>query len=332
MSVQAPLPAASDVQKDASGTFRDGAGQAGAPPRRTGRKPLTQRARAERNLAWKLCAPAVFVMLLVTGYPILYAVYLSLQRYDLRFPDRREFIGLANYADVLTSGLWWETLSTTLLITVVSVVIELVLGLGLALVMHRAIFGRRTVRASILIPYGIVTVVGALAWRFAFDNTTGFVNGLVNTADKNWFGERASSLFVVILTEVWKTTPFMALLLLAGLTLVPDQLYQAARVDGATTMQRFTKITLPLIKPSILVALLFRTLDAFRVFDSVFVMTRGANRTETVSILGYNQLINRLNLGIGSAVSVLIFVCVLIIAYLFVKGFGANLSQQTGRR
>jgi multiple sugar transport system permease protein len=303
---------------------RDGAGG--------GRKRLSGRARSERRLGWMLCASAVVVMLLVTGYPIVYAVWLSLQRYDLRFPDEHEFVGLANYADVLGSRLWWDDLFTTLIITAITVVIELVLGLGLALLMHRALFGRRTVRASILIPYGIVTVVAALAWRFAFDNTTGFVNGLVNTTDKDWFAERVSSLFVIILTEVWKTTPFMALLLLAGLVLVPEQLHQAARVDGATTWQRFTKITLPLIKPAILIAMLFRTLDAFRVFDSVFVMTKGANNTETVSILGYNQLVNRLNLGIGSAVSVLIFVCVIIIAALYVKGFGANLAQQRGER
>lgn len=303
-----------------------------APPALVAERPrLTGRARAERKLAWKLCAPAVVVMLLVTAYPIAYAVWLSLFKYDLRFPDNRAFVGLRNYGDVLSSSLWWQDLSTTLLITAFSVAIELVLGMALALVMHRAIFGRRTVRASILIPYGIVTVVGALAWRFAFDPATGFVNELLNS-EEAWLSERGPSLVVIVLTEVWKTTPFMALLLLAGLTLVPEQLHQAARVDGATTVQRFTKITLPLIKPAILVALLFRTLDAFRIFDAVFVMTRGANDTETVSILGYNQLVNRLNLGIGSAVSVLIFVCVLIIAYLFVKGFGANLSQQRGGR
>lgn len=302
-----------------------------SPAAAGGRRRLTGRARAERNLAWKLCAPAVAVMLLVTAYPIAYAVWLSLFKYDLRFPDSRAFVGLANYADVLVSPLWWQDLSTTLVITGFSVAIELVLGMALALVMHRAIFGRRTVRASILIPYGIVTVVAALAWRFAFDPATGFVNELVNS-DQAWLSERTPSLVVIVLTEVWKTTPFMALLLLAGLTLVPDQLHQAARVDGATALQRFTKITLPLIKPAILVALLFRTLDAFRIFDTVFIMTRGANNTETVSILGYNQLVNRLNLGIGSAVSVLIFACVIIIAFLFVKGFGADLSQQRGGR
>jgi multiple sugar transport system permease protein len=296
-----------------------------------GHKARSTRGRSERRLGWMLCAPAVIVMLLVTAYPIGYAIVLSLQRSDLRFPDQAKFVGLRNYVDVLTSSLWWQDLSTTLVLTIFSVIIELALGMGLALLMHRAIFGRRTVRASILIPYGIVTVVAALAWKFAFDPTTGFVNALLNT-DRAWFSQRIPSMFVIILTEVWKTTPFMALLLLAGLTLVPEDLQRAARVDGATAWQRFTQITLPLMKPAILVALLFRTLDAFRIFDSVFVMTAGANDTETVSILGYNQLFNRLNLGIGSAVSVLIFVCVIIIAVLFVKGFGTSLSQQRGER
>lgn len=287
------------------------------------------RANAERRLGWMLCAPAVTVMLVVTAYPIAYAVWLSLQRYDLRFPDDREFIGLANYASVLSASQWWDSVLSTVIITVFSVIIELVLGFTLAWVMHRAIFERGLVRASTLIPYGIITVVAALAWKFAFDPTTGFVNGLLGT-DTAWFGARWSSFFVIILTEIWKTTPFMALLLLAGLTLVPNDLLQAARVDGASAFQRFTRVTLPLMKPAILVALLFRTLDAFRVFDSVYVQTRGAEGTETVSITGYKTLITRLNLGLGSAVSVLVFIAVLFIAALFVKGFGANLDQQQG--
>ena len=287
------------------------------------------RANAERRLGWMLCAPAVTVMLVVTAYPIAYAVWLSLQRYDLRFPDDREFIGLANYASVLSASQWWDSVLSTVIITVFSVIIELVLGFTLAWVMHRAIFGRGLVRASTLIPYGIITVVAALAWKFAFDPTTGFVNGLLGT-DTAWFGARWSSFFVIILTEIWKTTPFMALLLLAGLTLVPNDLLQAARVDGASAFQRFTRVTLPLMKPAILVALLFRTLDAFRVFDSVYVQTRGAEGTETVSITGYKTLITRLNLGLGSAGSVLVFIAVLFIAALFVKGFGANLDQQQG--
>ena len=302
-----------------------------AASKRTGG--LTERARAERKLGWMLCAPAVFAMLVVTGYPIGYAVFLSLQRYDLRFPDDREFVGLSNYGEVLGSSTWWLDLFNTMVITVFSVAIELVLGMIIALVMHRAIFGRGPVRASILIPYGIVTVVAAFAWRYAFDPTTGFVIGL-GPISETWapLTERAGSFFVIIMTEVWKTTPFMALLLLAGLALVPDELHEAAKVDGAGPVQRFFRITLPLMKPAILVALLFRTLDAFRIFDTVFIQTLGANDTETVSILGYNQLINRVNLGLGSAISVLIFICVLIIAFVFIKGFGTSTASQRGER
>ena len=194
---------------------------------------------------------------------------------------------------------------------VVSVSIELVLGMAIALVMHRAIFARGAVRTVVLIPYGIITVVAAFAWQFAFASDSGFVNNLPLIPDEmNWFGGHISSLAVIIMAEIWKTTPFMALLLLAGLVTIDDGLYEAAKVDGASAWQRFVKITLPLMKPAILVAVLFRTLEAFRVFDSIFIMTRGAQNTESVSILGFNQLINRLNLGLGSAVSVLIFLFV----------------------
>lgn len=291
----------------------------------------TDRARSERKLAYMLCAPAVIAMLLVTGYPIGYAFYLSLQKFDLRFPDEKEFIGFQNYADVLTSSTWWSDVGTTAIITVASVSIELVLGMAIALVMHRAIFGRGAVRASVLIPYGIVTVVAAFGWRYAFDPTSGFVQGLPLISD-TWapFNERGSSLLVIVLTEVWKTTPFMALLLLAGLALVPGELHEAAKVDGANAFQRFFRITLPLMRPAILVALLFRTLDAFRVFDTVFIQTAGANGTETVSILGYNVLINRVNLGLGSAISILIFVAVILIAVFFVKALGTSTAQQRG--
>ena len=288
----------------------------------------SSRTRSERKLAWMLCAPAVLAMLLVTAYPIAYAVVLSLQDVDLRFPDEGGFAGLSNYSSVLSSSLWWTDIFNTVFIMVISVAIELVLGMAIALVMHRAIFGRGVVRTSVLIPYGIITVVAAFAWQFAFSPETGFVNNLPLISDEmDWFGGRFSSFAVIILAEVWKTTPFMALLLLAGLVTIDDQLYEAARVDGATAWQRFTRITLPLMKPAILVALLFRTLDAFRVFDTIFVMTRGALDTESVSILGYNQLISRLNLGLGSAVSVLIFLCVFLIAFIFVKGFGAKVEE-----
>jgi multiple sugar transport system permease protein len=297
-----------------------------APPKR---KRVSDRAKAERRLGWLLCAPAVVVMLLVTAYPVINAFVLSLQRADLRFPDANEFIGFDNYGTVLSSTLWWEDVLHTLIITVVSVGIELVLGMLLALVMHRAIFGRGTVRTSILIPYGIVTVVAAFSWRYAWSLDSGWIPGLLGI-DTDPLSESGWSYVAIIITEVWKTTPFMALLLLAGLALVPDELHEAAKVDGASAVQRFFRITLPLIKPAILVALLFRTLDAFRIFDSVFILTAGQNNTETLSILGYNQLLNRLNLGLGSAISVLIFLMVAFIAFLFIRGFGTSLAQQRG--
>ncbi len=290
---------------------------------------MSRRARSERRLGWLLCAPAVLAMVAVTAYPMLYAFWLSLFRYDLRFPEQRAFVGVTNYMSVLGSGVWWEALLNTLVITVASVAIELALGLGLALVMHRALFARRTVRAAVLIPYGIITVVAALAWKFAFDPTTGFVNPLLGT-ERAWLTERASAFVVIVLTEVWKTTPFVALLLLAGLTLVPEDVLKAARVDGASAVQRFFRITLPIMKPAVLVAVLFRTLDAFRIFDAVFIQTRGAQGTETVSIVGYNALITRLNLGLGSAASVLIFACVTLIAFAFIKGFGTSLGRGRG--
>ena len=194
-----------------------------------------------------LCAPAVVAMLLVTAYPIVYAFVLSLQRVDLRFPDEGGWVGLNNYIDVLTSSLWWTDVFNTVFITAVSVSIEFVIGMAIALVMHRAIFGRGAVRTSVLIPYGIITVVAAFSWQFAFQPDTGFVNQLPFIADdKAWFGDRFSSFAVIIFAEVWKTTPFIALLLLAGLTTIDDGLYEAAKVDGANAIQRFFRITLPL--------------------------------------------------------------------------------------
>ncbi|MDP9092377.1 MAG: sugar ABC transporter permease [Actinomycetota bacterium] len=285
------------------------------------RRQLSEGARAERRLGWILCAPAVVVMIAVTAYPIGYAIYLSLERYDLRFPSAAKFVGLSNYGAVLSSPYWWEALKITAIITVISVIIELVLGMLLALLMHRTLFGRGTVRTSILIPYGIVTVVAAFSWQYAWTPSTGYLSAM--------FGNNAplthtyTAIAVIILAEVWKTTPFMALLLMAGLALVPEDLQKAAKVDGATAWQRFTRVTLPLMKPAILVALLFRTLDAFRIFDNIFVLTSGNNNTGSVSILGYDNLFTALNLGIGSAISILIFICVAIIAFLFIKGFGA---------
>lgn len=283
----------------------------------------------QQKRGWLLCAPALIAMIVVTAYPILYALYLSLFRYDLRFPEKRGFIGADNYLSALTSPIWWEALVNTVVIMVVSVSLELVLGMIFALIMHRAVFGRKLVRSSVLIPYGIITVAAALIWKFAFIPSTGFVNNLTGL-EIAWLSQRWSAFVVIILTEIWKTTPFMALLLLAGLTLVPTDLLRAARVDGASAWQRFTLITLPIMKQTIAVALLFRSLDAFRIFDTVFVQTRGAQNTESVSMVGYHALISRLNLGLGSAVSILIFFCVLLIAASYIKAFGIA-GALTGR-
>jgi multiple sugar transport system permease protein len=302
-----------------------------APPqaraRRRTRAKLSEGARAERRLGWLLCAPAVVIMLAVAAYPIGYAIWLSLQRYDLRFPAARHFIGLANYATVLTSNLWWTAFGVTLFITVVSVAVELVLGMGLALIMRGALVGRGLVRTAILVPYGIVTVVAAYSWQYAWTPGTGYLANLLPSGSAP-LTQQWPAIFIIIGAEIWKTTPFMALLLLSGLALVPDNLLRAAKVDGATAWQRFTRIMLPLMKPAILVALLFRTLDAFRIFDNIYILTSGANNTRSVSILGYDNLFTALNLGVGSAISVLIFIAVAIIAYVFVKGFGTAAPGQ----
>ena len=292
-----------------------------APP--ASHEGLTDRAKAERKLAYILCAPAVITMLLVAGFPIIYAFYLSLRREDLRFPDAGEFVGLSNYGTVLSSSTWWNAFENTMIITIVSVVLELILGMLIAQAMYRAIFARTAIRASVLVPYGAVTVVAAFAWRLAFDPATGFAVNLFNL-DPPPLTTHWGSMTVIIMAEVWKTTPFIALLLLGGLALVPEDLYKAAKMDGASAWQRFTKITLPLIKPALMVAVLFRTLDAFRIYDAAFIITRGANDTQTLSILGYDQLVNRLNLGLGSTISILIFFCVMIIAFIFFRFLGAS--------
>ena len=297
---------------------------------------LSDRSRAERRLGWMLAGPAFAVMLLVTAYPIVQAFYDSLFDFRLTDPDNRAFTGLSNYGVILTDRIWWTSVAVTLFITVVTVAVELVLGFALALVMVKALRSiRPVVRAAILIPYAVITVVSAFAWQYAFSLDTGFVNswfswvpGIAENTD--WFGGQWSSLFVICIAEIWKTTPFISLLLLAGLAQVPEVLQEAAKVDGATWWQRMTKVTIPNMKAAIMVALLFRSLDAFRVFDSIFVMTAGANNTESVSFLAYRQTISRLEIGLGSAVSVLLFFCVVLISFLFIKGFKVDLASARG--
>ncbi|BAX96665.1 putative sugar ABC transporter, permease protein SugA [Mycobacteroides stephanolepidis] len=278
--------------------------------------------KSERRLGLLLIAPAALLMLAVTAYPICYAIWLSLQKYSLASPQDRKLVWFDNYVTVLTDRYWWSALVVTLAITVISVVIELVLGLTLALVMHRTIFGKGVVRTAVLIPYGIVTVAASYSWYYAWTPGTGYLANLLPSGSAP-LTQQIPSLAVVILAEVWKTTPFMALLLLAGLALVPDDLLKAAQVDGANGWSRLIRVTIPIMKPAILVALLFRTLDAFRIFDNIYVLTGGSNNTGSVSILGYDNLFKAFNVGLGSAISVLIFLCVAIIAFIFIKVFGA---------
>jgi trehalose/maltose transport system permease protein len=284
------------------------------------RAPLSEGAKAERRLGWMLCAPAVIVMIAVTAYPVIYAIFLSLERYNLELPQQIKFVGFSNYAAVLSSPYWWSALEVTLIITVFSVSISLVLGMMLAQVLHRTLFFRGTIRTASLIPYGIVTVAAAYGWQYAWTPSQGYLSAAFNNSAA--LTNQVEAIIVIIIAEIWKTTPFMGLLLLAGLSLVPEDLQKAAKVDGATAWQRFTRITLPLMKPAILVALLFRTLDSFRIFDNIFILTQGSNGTGSVSILGYDNLFNALNLGIGSTISILIFICVAIIAFIFIRGFG----------
>ncbi|WP_442931990.1 carbohydrate ABC transporter permease [Mycobacterium sp. 050134] len=285
--------------------------------------------RPERRLAFLLVAPATVLMLGVTAYPIGYAVWLSLQRNNLATPDDTAFVGLGNYLTILSDRYWWTALAVTLAITVVSVSIEFALGLSLALVMHRTIVGKGVVRTAVLIPYGIVTVVASYSWYYAWTPGTGYLANLLPQGlsfTQAPLTQQIPSLGIVVLAEVWKTTPFMSLLLLAGLAVVPEDLLKAAQVDGAGAWRRLTRVTLPIIKPAVVVALLFRTLDAFRIFDNIYVLTNGANGTGSVSMLGYDNLFKGFNVGLGSAISVLIFLCVGLIALVFIKVFGASQS------
>jgi multiple sugar transport system permease protein len=295
----------------------------------------SDRSRAENRLGLRLVAPAVVMMLLVTAYPMLQALYLSLFRYRLTTPGDKTFIGLSNYVVVLGDSLFWHDMWNTVIIMVVSVAVELVIGFTFAMVMHRIIFARGIIRTSILIPYGIITVVSAFAWQFAFSLNNGFINSWLGwlpgiDAQTNWFGSHWPAMIAIMVSEIWKTTPFMALLLLAGLSQISEDMLEAAQVDGATWWQRLFKVILPNMRAAIMVAVLFRALDAFRIFDNIFIMTKGAQGTESASFLTYRQVIEQFQLGLGSALSVLLFLSVLLLAFLIVKLFRVDLASARG--
>jgi len=300
-----------------------------ARPRKATKAVTSDRTRAENRLGQKLVAPAIIMMLLVTAFPMLRALWLSVYNYSLTAPDDKNFVGLSNYVTALTDPLFWQTTGITVFYMVVTVAVELVIGFAFAMVMHRLIFARGVVRTSILIPYGIITVVSGFAWQFAFSYQNGFVNQwLPFVGDEyNWFGQTGSAVFAICISEIWKTTPFMSLLLLAGLAQVSEDMIEAAKVDGATWWQRLWKVIIPNMRAAIMVAVLFRALDAYRIFDNIFVMTNGAEKTESISFLTYRQTIEQFQLGMGSALSVLLFLSVLLIAFLIVKVFRVDLAQ-----
>jgi multiple sugar transport system permease protein len=277
----------------------------------------------ERRQAYLMIAPAVVILAGVAVYPILAAAWLSLHRMILVFHERR-FTGLDNYAFLLRDARFWSALGNTAYFAVVAVALEIALGLGFALLLSAAVPGRGLLRAAILVPWAIPTVVSAKLWGWLFNPDYGLVTRVLPLADVNLLGTPGYAMHAAILVDVWKTTPFVALLLLAGLQTIPEDLYRAAEIDGASRLRAFRSITLPLLRPTIAVTLVFRTLDAFRVFDAVYVLTEGgpANTTETLSIYAYKTLMRSGDFGYGSALSVATFFCVMAISVVYLRLLG----------
>jgi multiple sugar transport system permease protein len=297
----------------------------GRPARRGRRSGLS-----ERRLAGLMVTPSLIVIALVAAYPIGYAVWLSLNQYSVRVPGLSRFVGFDNYSAALSSSEFWSAVRVTFLFTVISVALELVLGLAMAMAMHESFKGRSVLRATVLVPWAVLTVGTAILWRSIFEPDLGFANSFLSKlglpgGHTVWLGEKGYAFAVMVFADVWKTAPFMALLLLAGLQVIPEDVYDAARVDGATAWQRLTKITLPLLRPAILVALIFRTLDALRLFDLPYVLTNGANGTTTLSLYAYNTLTQNRLIGPGSALSVLTFVIVMAVSLVYIRFVGGNI-------
>jgi ABC-type sugar transport system permease subunit len=288
----------------------------------------------EARLGWALVLPAVGTILLIALFPLGWTVWESLHLHDLRMPWLgRPFIGLDNYLEALGDQRFREALVHTLAFTVASVTLELTLGCVLALAMNRTFRGRGLVRAAILVPWAIPTVVAALIWRFMFDGDSGIVNAALASLGVDppvWFVDRLAAWVPVVLGDVWKETPFVALLLLAGLQGIDASLYEAARIDGASAWRQFRHITLPLLKPALLVALIFRTRDAFRVFDLVYVMTGGGpgTATEPIALYTFTSLLQNLRFGYGSALSVLVFLVAFLLALGYIRVVGADLTGE----
>jgi multiple sugar transport system permease protein len=297
--------------------------QAGAPQK--------QRSRGipERRLAVLMVSPSLLLIAVVAAYPIGYAIWLSLHEYSVRVAGLSRWAGLKNYTTALQDSAFWDAVQTTFIFTGFSVFFETLLGLAMAMAMHSAFRGQGLLRTVVLVPWAVLTVVTAITWQTIFEPTLGFVNSLLGAVglpdDTVWLGQSPEALMVMIFADTWKTAPFMALLLLAGLQVIPDDIYEAAKVDGATAWQRFTKITLPLLKPALLVALIFRTLDALRIFDLPFVLTKGAHGTTTLSLISYETFQTNRILGLGSALAVLTFLIVMIVSFVYIRFVGGNI-------
>src|SRR3954468_9120265 len=282
---------------------------------------------SEKRLAWLMVSPSLILIAIVAAYPILYAIWLSLHEYSVRVAGLSRWAspaGLGNYKKALSDPAWWSALEHTLIFTVASVTLEFGLGLGMALAMHAAFRGQGALRTVVLVPWAVLTVVTAIMWQTMFVSPYGFVNTVLG-AQTVWLGSEPQALIVIILADVWKTTPFMALLILAGLQVIPGEVYEAAEVDGASTWQRFTRITLPLLTPAILVALIFRTLDALRIFDLPYVLTQGQNGTSTLSTIAQETFATNRIYGLGSAMAVLTFIVVMIVSFSYIRFVGGNL-------
>jgi trehalose/maltose transport system permease protein len=303
-----------------------------AAPRRHRRSGLS-----ERRLAAAMLSPSLIVILLVAAWPIAYAIWLSLHQYSVIHPGLSRWVGLDNYRDALKSSDFWSAVKVTFIFTAISVTLELVIGMGMALLMHAAFRGRAVLRAVVLVPWAILTVGTALMWRYIFNPDSGFFNTVLKAlhlpgGSTVWLAHNGYALAVMVIADVWKTAPFMALLLLAGLQVIPDELHDAAKVDGATAWQRFVRITLPLLKPAILVAVLFRTLDALRIFDLPYVLTQGSNGTTTLSLLSYQQLTQNNLIGPGTALAVLTFIIVMGVSFLYIFLGGQNLREMAAEQ
>ena len=278
----------------------------------------------QKRLAWYLIVPAVFVVFLVIGYPLIQVLVYSFMKYKLDGVTPPSFAGIDNYLFIFSDSDFWHAVWITLIFTFFSVTIESVLGLTVALVANSNFKGRTFLRVAILIPWAIPTVVSSQIWRWMFNDIYGVVNVILANLHiiphkLAWLATPATALPVIIAVDVWKTTPFMSLLLLAGLQLIPGDLYEAASIDGATGIRKFFAVTLPLVTPTLLVALIYRTLDALRVFDIFYIMVGGQGNMATVAVYNQQQLIAFLDAGVGSATSVVILIFIMIFVVLYTR-------------